>query len=289
MSDFIPWDSRSLDEWRSKYAPGKILDIDGLSTHYIECGQGEPVILIHGFYQDLNTWIKNIDALARHFKVFAYDLWGLGYSTRQAHEYGYPLYVNQLSHFLDALGIKKAHLIGHSLGGGTAIAFSAQNKERVNKLILVDSAGIPRSLPFRSKIFNLPNVGELLMSFNTNIIRRKTFTDLWIYDTKVLSPELFEQLFRFQKIEGSSKAMLTILRKDFFNTLSTEIDLLRTLDIPTMVIWGEKDRNIPLETGVEMHRRLKGSRFEAFPNAGHMSNLEFPAKFNQLVLDFLRG
>lgn len=288
MSDYIPWDSRPLDEWRAKRASGITIDLDGLSTHYIDKGQGETVILIHGFYQDLNTWIHNIDTLARNFRVYAYDLWGLGYSTRQALDYGYPLYVNQLALFMDTLGIKKAHLVGHSIGGGTAIAFSVQHQERIKKLILVDATGIPRALPFRSKIFNLPNIGELLLSLNSDFIRKKTFLDLWIHNKEILTPKLFDKLFGFQKVEGTSKSMLAMLRKEFFHTLSTEIDQLGQLAIPIMLVWGENDKSIPLDTGKEMFRRLNGNRFETIFNAGHMPNFEVPDKFNQHVLDFLQ-
>ena len=76
MSRFVPWNSQPLEERASKYAPGKFIDLDGLSTHYIEKGSGEPVILLHGFFFDTYMWDKNIDALAERFKVYAIDLWG---------------------------------------------------------------------------------------------------------------------------------------------------------------------------------------------------------------------
>ena len=85
MASFIPWDSQPLSEWAQKHARGKFIDLDGYQTHYIERGDGEPVILIHGFFYDSHMWDENIDALAEHYRVYALDLWGFGYSTREVH------------------------------------------------------------------------------------------------------------------------------------------------------------------------------------------------------------
>ena len=99
MSEFIPWDSQPLDVWSSKYAPGKFVDLDGRRTHYIEKGEGKPVLLLHGFFYDSYLWGANIDALAENFKVYALDLWGFGYSTREPLDYDYQLYVDQKQFF----------------------------------------------------------------------------------------------------------------------------------------------------------------------------------------------
>jgi pimeloyl-ACP methyl ester carboxylesterase len=116
MSGFVPLNSQPLDEWSDKYAPGKFIELGGLSTHYIEKGSGEPVIFLHGFFFDHNMWNASIDVLAEKYKVYALDLWGFGYSTREPLDYGYPLYTKQLHKFMDALGIQKASLIGQSMG-----------------------------------------------------------------------------------------------------------------------------------------------------------------------------
>jgi len=117
MRKFIPWDSQPLETWSENHAPGRIVDLDGRRTHYVEAGQGPPVILIHGFNHDLNTWNANIDAFSRCFKVYAVDLWGSGFSTRTPMDYGFPLFAEQIRSFMDYLDIPRAHLVGHSMGG----------------------------------------------------------------------------------------------------------------------------------------------------------------------------
>ncbi|MCB0210529.1 MAG: alpha/beta fold hydrolase [Anaerolineae bacterium] len=288
MTSFIPWNSQPLDTWADKYAQGQFIDLDGHRTHYIEKGQGDPVLLLHGFFYDSYIWADNIDALAEHFKVYALDLWGFGYSTREPLDYGYPLFAQQVLLFMDQLGIERASLVGQSMGGGTAITFCVQNRSRVDKLLLVDPGGMPNPMPFVEKIFNMPPVGEFLVGLNTNFIRRKMLSDFWIYNKKLLTDYYFENVTRFQKIKGTSEVLLTVLRKQFFFTLSHEIQQLGKMDVPTLLVWGREDKSIPVERGEAMHRIINGSRLTIFGNAGHVPNYECAAAFNALAVDFLR-
>ena len=287
MAEFIPWNSQPLDEWAKKYAKGKFIKLDGYSTHYIEKGEGEPVILIHGFLYDSYMWNKNIDALADKFKVYAIDLWGFGYSTRDPMDYGYQLYANQLLKFMDALDIQKASLIGQSMGGGTSIFFSVNHRDRVNKLILVDPAGMPNPLPLIGKITNLPKIGEFLLGLKSDFYRKMVLSTTFIYDKEFVTESYFENVTRFHKIKGTIEILLKILRKQFFHTLSDEIHRLGEMDVPILIIFGRQDKAVPLERGKEMHNILRGSQLEIFENAGHCPHDEQSQKFNQLAVDFL--
>lgn len=84
MSGTIPWNSQPLSEWSEKYAPGKFIEFQGLRTHYLENGSGEPLILLHGFFFDSRMWSQSIDVLAERYKVYALDLWGFGCNTRHS-------------------------------------------------------------------------------------------------------------------------------------------------------------------------------------------------------------
>jgi len=287
MRQFIPWNSQPLNEWAEKYAEGRFMDFDGHSTHYLEMGTGEPVILIHGFFYDTFTWHNNMNALAEHFKLFALDLWGFGYSTRKPLDYGYPLYAEQLLLFLDALHIEKAAIVGHSMGGGTAIHFAVRHPDRVKKLLLVDSAGLPNPLPLLGRLTNLPILGELMYGMQGNLMRRTALKTNWIHDPDFITDGYFENATRFHKIKGSTEVMLTIPRKQFLHTLSQDVRALGLLDIPALIVWGQRDKAIPLARGREMHALLKGSRFEVFDNAGHCPHDETFARFNPLAVEFL--
>ena len=289
MSDFVPWNSRSLSEWRSRYAPGEFVDLDGFSTHFVTKGKGSPLVLVHGFNMDQYTWMHNIDALALERNVFAFDLWGLGFSQRESVEPGYDTYSRQLLYFLDELDVQKATLIGHSMGGGTITQFAANHPGRVEKLILVDSTGVPNPLPLRSKFFMLPGVGEFLMGLNNDYLRRKNLGELWMYDKKQLTDLIYEKLICFQKIIGTSEILLRILRKRFFHTLTKTFHLLNDFDFPVMIIWGKNDLSVPLMCGEEMHRIINRSKLRVIKNGAHMPNFDEPKLFNQLVSDFING
>jgi pimeloyl-ACP methyl ester carboxylesterase len=287
MDRFVPWNSQSLDAWAKSHAEGSFIDLEGRRTHFIERGQGRPIVLIHGFNLDLHTWIKNLDALAARFNVFAPDLWGQGYSTREPLDYGYDLFERQLLLFVDALNLEKASLVGHSMGGGTAIVFALRNPDRVDKLVLVDSTGLPTRLPFRSKVFRLKGVAEFLMSLPTDRIRRLNLEDIWIHDRDSMTEEIYRKLTLYQKIAGTTEALLTILRADFFNTLEAEIRELGNLGIPILIIWGREDASLPVYNAETMLRLLPGSRLEILENAGHLANFDQADSFNELVIEFL--
>ena len=287
MAGFVPWNSQPLDDWASKHAPGKFIELDGLSTHYIEKGAGEAVILLHGFFFDSYMWNKSIDFLAERFKVYAVDLWGFGYSTREPLDYGYPLYTQQLLRFMDALGIPSASLIGQSMGGGTIINFTVSNRDRADKIILVDAAGMPNRLPIMARISNLPKLGEFMYGLNSDFIRRMILGNTFLHNKQIITEEYLKNATRFHKIKGTTEVMLYITRKQFFDTLEGEITKLGLMNVPTHIVWGREDKAIPLSVGEEMHRILKDSRLEILDQAGHCPHDDQSEMFNQLILGFL--
>lgn len=287
MSEWVPWDSRPLDEWAEQHARGKLVYLGGRRTHYLERGEGEPVVLVHGFNLDGATWMENVEALAARRRVLVPDLWGQGYSTREPLDYGYPLFAEQLRSFLDVLRIERASLVGHSMGAGTSALFARNHPERVAKLVLVDAAGIPAPLPFRARVFRWPGVARLLFSWPSDAIRRKNLEDFWVHRKELLTPERFAELTRAQKIRGSSRALISILRRDFFNTLRDTYRELGTLGLPTLVVWGRQDAAVPLSAGEEIHRLLPASRLEVLDPAGHLANFDQAARFDRIVLEFL--
>ena len=287
MSQSVRWNSQPLDLWADKYAQGKFIDLGGRKTHYIEKGEGKPLILLHGFFYDSHLWADNIDALAQRFKVYALDLWGCGYSAREPLDFGYPQYAEQLRLFMDAMGIERASFVGQSMGAGTAIKFCVQHRHRVEKLVLVSAAGLPNPLPAMAKFFNLPMIGEFLMGLNTDAFRKIALMDVFIHDRTLVTDRYFDDVTRPQKIENTIEAGLKIQRNGFFDALGEEISALGEMDVPTLLVWGREDKAIPLRLGREMHRLLKGSQLEILDNAGHVSNFEQAARFNQLAVGFL--
>ena len=269
------------------HAPGEFVDLDGLPVHYIEKGSGDPLILLHGFFFDINMWGKNIDELAERFRVYAFDLWGFGYSSRKPMDYGYQLYSNQLLKFMAALDIPRASLMGQSMGGGTIVEFATSNQKRVEKIVLVDPAGMPNRLPIMGRISNLPGVGELLYSLKGDFVRKMTLGNTFLHNARALTNEFYKNLTRFHKIKGTTEASLYITRKQFFDKQIETIKKFASVNVPTLAIWGREDRANPLSMGTDMVEIAPRVRLEIIDQAGHLPNIDQPERFNRLVLDFL--
>lgn len=287
MPSSVAWNSQPLETWTERHARGDLIDLDGLPCHYVQRGSGRPVILIHGFFFDSNMWNKNIDALARHFTVFALDLWGFGYSTRTALDYGYRLYARQLELFMDAMALSKATLIGQSMGAGTIMQFARSHRERVEKMVLVNAAGLPNPLPIAGRISNLPMLGEAMYALRGNFIRRFILRTSFIHNGRLITDEFFDQLMGFHKVAGSSEVMLAVTRKGFFDTLEDEITELGAQAIPSLITWGSDERAISPKIGRELHDLLPGSRMQMFDEAGHCSNIDRADSFNAAVIEFV--
>ena len=125
------------------------------------------------------------------------------------------------------------------------------------------------------------------MALRTDRIRRMNLEDIWIYDLDLLTEKYFKEFTRYQKVKGSTEILLTMLRKDFFNTLEDEIQELGKLDIPTLIIWGREDASLPLSSGEDLQRIIPGSRLEILDSAGHLANFDQADAFNKLVINFL--
>ena len=161
-----------------------------------------------------------------------------------------------------AWAVAHASLVGQSMGGGTAIVFCVQHRERVNKLLLVAPAGLPNPLPLTGQVFKLPRTEEFFWGLNNNAIRRKNLRDFWIHNKELLTESYFENVTRFHKINNTTEVLLKILRQEFFDKLKDEINCLAQMEVSVLLVWGREDKAIPLRCGLQMHRILKGSHLE---------------------------
>ena len=285
--NFISWDSQPLDLWTERYGRGEVATIDGKQTHFIVKGRGSDIILIHGFFFDSSCWRYNIDSLARDYRVYAIDLWGFGFSTREPLQFSYQLFTNQILSFMDQLNINSAALVGQSLGGGIAVAFAIEHPDRVSKLVLVDAAGLSNPEPVTARVFMLPGVGEFLLKFPVDTIRRKMLDNFFLSDPKTITPEQFQELTWSQKIQGTIASALAVMRLRFADKLEASIHRLAMLSMPMLIIWGEDDRAISPKIGLRMHACLPNAEFVILGSAGHVPNLERPEAFNTRLMEFL--
>jgi pimeloyl-ACP methyl ester carboxylesterase len=282
-------DSISYDEAVAKWAQGKFVTVDNKKVHYLEKGEGKPVILIHGFLYNTFMWNQNIEELAKHFKVYAIDLWGWGYSQRlQELNYSFDLYGKQIVGFMDALKIPRASLVGQSMGGGTAVYVAAHFPDRVDKLILVDPAVLPYPVTTTGRIYQLPYVGEFLNAIPGNALMKKNLQTIWFYDPQKVSDGYVEEVARPMHIKGSLVGMMVILRNVLKEPyVEAEAQKLAHLNKPILIIHGREDKAIPLDRSQKLNALWRGSQLVIFEKAGHTPHEEYPEKFNPLAVNFL--
>jgi len=291
MTKFIAWNSQPADSWADRYAEGQRIQIDGLATHYIQKGtlvaDRPPVILLHGYGYDSSMWSLNIDCLAQFTQVIALDLWGFGYSGRDAVEFGYPLYVEQIKRFMQVMALDKAIFVGHSLGAGAALSFACEYPQHVSKLVLCSAYGLPNSAPLSSRLLATPILGSLLLNWPGDGVLKKIIDTHLYQDVESLGNTFFNAVTWSQKIKGSSMVVQNVEKRRFFDSLSDEIHHLEDLEIPVSLVWGRQDKVVPFTRGEHMQRVIPGAELTILEEAGHLCNIDQAEQFNQEVVDFL--
>ena len=231
-----------------------------VELHYLAAGQGEAVVLVHGLAGSAHWWQLTLPALAARYRVYALDLAGFG-GSRAGQPFELRAAAHQIITFLDALGIEKTSLVGHSMGGFIVADLAASHPERVEKLVLVDAA----ALPFENGVLDR-GLGLALAVWKIP----PAFWPVFLVDAYRAGPRT---LWR---------AATGLLTADIARDLSQ-------IEAETLVVWGKHDHLVPLSLGIELARRLHHARLEIIPGAAHSPMLERPAHFNRLLLEFLQG
>jgi pimeloyl-ACP methyl ester carboxylesterase len=269
---------------------GTFMKVDGMEIHTEHAGTGTPVILIHGYTSTLYTWRFNQPELAKNFSVWSLDLPGFGYSDKPK-DFDYTLsgYADFVVKFMDAAGIKKAVLVGNSMGGGVAMETYLKYPDRVEKLVLIDSMGYPEKEGFiLFTLMKYPVIGEVLMSFNYRWVIKDSLMSGIYYNNKFVTDDVVDSYYNVYKTPNGRKAPLWVGRRiDDAKDLNT--DKIKTIKIPTLVIWGEEDTLIPVSHAEYFKRDIQGSEVRIIPEAGHLPHEEHADVVNALITDFVKG
>jgi len=247
--------------------PGRafVSRIDEYEIHAREYGSGEPVLLLlHGLSGSSRWWSRNIPELARSYRLLVPDLIGFGRSRTVEPLPDIDRLSLLLRDWLTTLGIPRVVLAGHSMGGQVAIHFAANAGDRLERLVLIDSAGIPRRI----------SAGTLLR-FAADV------APLWRWGDPTFLPV----------IAGDAlSAGPRVLLRAIHHILRDDVrPLLPGIDVPTLIIWGERDTVIPLQDGVTLRDSIPGSRLAVLRGAAHNPMVDRPADFNRLLRRFVDG
>jgi pimeloyl-ACP methyl ester carboxylesterase len=264
----------------------RYVTVDGTRIRYVEAGQGPAVILIHGLAASLFSWRHTMLPLARAgYRVIAYDNRGFGFSEKPARGYTNRDYVMLLLSLLDSLKVDEAILVGHSMGGAIAAEAALARPERVRALVMVDAAGMGVRWPFMLRVARWPVVSALFEQFRGRGATARILKALYADPSRVTEQEI-DQYYAPVAEPGFERSLRGVLAAYRFDALRGRLDSIET---PTLVMWGAKDRVIPATVGRQMVAHLQLGAFVQFPNAGHDLPEELPGEFNRTLLAFLAG
>jgi pimeloyl-ACP methyl ester carboxylesterase len=272
----------------------KEIQLHGHRVAYRRAGSGPAIVLVHGITSTSATWERVMPYLAADFTVIAPDLIGHGESAKPRGDYSLGAYASGVRDLIVALGHESATYVGHSLGGGVVMQLAYQFPERCERLVLVDSGGLGRDLNLLLRAATLP-LSEMVLPLlaSTRVLDAGRSVGRFFGRLGLRAGTDVEELARGHASLADPEA-----RAAFVHTLRTIVDpmgqrvsatdrLYLAENIPFLIIWGKRDRIIPVEHGLAAHELVPSSRLELFEGAGHFPHLDEPQHFLDVLLDFI--
>lgn len=264
---------------------GTSVDTNGFATNYLETGSGDPVVFIHGSGPGVTAyanWRLSLPLLADRFHCYAPDMVGFGFTDRPAGiSYGLQAWVDQILAFLDALGLQKVSLVGNSFGGAIALRFAVDHPDRVDRLVLMGSVGVP---------FEITEALDAAWGYEPSLETMRRMLDYFAYSRELVTDELAE--IRYQAsirpgFQESFAAMFPAPRQRWVDALATPDDRIAAIQQPTLIVHGRDDRVIPVSTSLRLNELIDDSELHVFGRCGHWTQIEKAGPFTELVGSFL--
>ena len=264
---------------------GRRIAAAGIDTNYHDQGSGFPLLLIHGSGPGVSAWANwrlVLPELARNRRVIAPDMVGFGFTERPAGQaYTLDAWVEHAVGLLDALDIEQTDLVGNSFGGAVAIALAVRHPERVRRLVLMGSVGVP---------FEISAGLDAVWGYTPSIENMRGLLDLFTYNREIATDEL--AALRYQAsirpgFQESFAAMFPAPRQRWVDAMASAEADIRALPHETLVIHGREDQVIPLQTSLTLSEWIDRAQLHVFGRCGHWSQIEHAGRFARLVGDFL--
>ncbi|WP_284620235.1 alpha/beta fold hydrolase [Aquabacterium humicola] len=257
----------------------------GIRTNLHDVGQGSPILMIHGSGPGVSAWANwrlSLPVLAQRARVIAPDMAGFGFSERPAgHRYAMDHWVAQAVGVLDALDVERADLVGNSFGGALALALAIRHPQRVRRLVLMGSVGVP---------FTITPGLDAVWGYEPSLAAMRSLLDIFAHDATLATDELARLRYEASVRPGfheSFSAMFPAPRQRWVDAMcSAEADI-RALPHETLVLHGREDRVIPLANSLTLANWIPNSQLHVFGHCGHWTQIEHAARFNRLVGDFV--
>jgi pimeloyl-ACP methyl ester carboxylesterase len=265
--------------------------VDGLPVHYVHAGSGRPALLIHGLTGSAINWRLSVPVLARTASVYAIDLLNMGRSARVPNlDASLAATADRVAATMDALGLDQADIIGHSHGGAVALMLAARHPDRVRTLALVAPAN-----PFSTvgdslvRFYSTPLGARLarLAPFLPKRVQMRLLGRMYGDPSRIPAGSLPGYVDGL-RVPGSPDHVLAIVRNWFSDMAALHSALPQVAHVPTLLLWGGRDRAVTPESAYQLQRELPNSELVVIPTAGHIVFEEFPEESNRLLLQWLR-
>ena len=254
-------------------------------TNVHDAGQGAPVLLIHGSGPGVSAWANwrlVLPALSERRRVIAPDMVGFGYTDRPAGmRYGMDTWVRQALYVLDALGLERVDLVGNSFGGGLALALAIRAPQRVRRLVLMGSVGVP---------FPITPGLDAVWGYQPSLEAMRALLDVFAHDRSLVDDELARMRYEARVQPGFQESyaeMFPAPRQASVDAMASAEADIRALPHETLVIHGREDKVIPLSNSLTLARWIPNAQLHVFGHCGHWIQIEHSNRFNRLVGDFL--
>jgi pimeloyl-ACP methyl ester carboxylesterase len=284
---------RSVDSLKPRWAkaPSKFVTIDGMSVHMRDEGPGDdphPIVLIHGTSSSLHTWDGWVAVLKGQHRIVGFDLPGAGLTGPfPDDDYRIEHYTRFMEDFLDQLKIKHSTLVGNSLGGRIAWETAVARPDLADRLVLIDARGYPGEEagppPSAVKIAQLPVLGPLLIEHITpRSLIEKSLKPAY-GDPHKLTSDLVDRYYELLLRAGNRRALILQIEQESY----TDSDRIKTIAIPTLILWGALDHVVPVPDGEHFHHDIAHSHLVIFSQLGHVPQEEDPAQTVKALEDSL--
>jgi len=260
-----------------------------MQVHYRDEGTGFPIVLIHGTASSLHTWDAWTKELIKNYRVIRMDLPAFGITGPNKNaDYSIKSYTDFLHQFLTKLKVDQFYLAGNSLGGNIAWNYAAEHPKKIARLILVDASGLPTNKPQPAifKMAKTPVLSSLFLYITPKFFIKKNMQEVYGDKTKI-TDSLITRYHKMALRVGNRQAFIDRAKIDFKLGAKANIEKLKSIQTPTLLLWGAKDSWIPLDNGKRMEKALPNSKLVVLQNSGHVPMEENPEESLALLNCFL--
>lgn len=265
-----------------------------VKLYYEEAGNGPPLLLIHGFGASTYTWRHIAPQLAETHRVIAVDLKGFGQSDKPF-DSRYSVFdqAELLTELIEEKDLRNLTLVGHSFGGGVALVLALEAnqrlKGRIAKLVLLDSIAYPQQIPVFFRLLDVPLVSQIGVRMVPPLVQTRVALRIAYFDDSKIDPEEVETYAAPLKTAAGKHAIIHSARQIMPDGIAELSERYKTIELPTLILWCDHDRIVPLEVGLKLRRTLPNSTLRLVEDCGHMPQEEQPASTLELLKGFIGG